>query len=58
LAGVNLAKSHGVPAMMDGMPNTTLKPIFHPNYLILKPAAKRDVWNALQNMQNILKSAE
>ena len=58
LAGVNLAKSHGVPAVMDGMPNATLIPIFHPNYLILKPAAKRDVWNALQNMQNILKSAE
>ena len=58
LAGVNLAKSHGVPAVMDGMPNTTLVPIFHPNYLILKPAAKRDVWNALQNMQNILKSHE
>ena len=32
-------------------------PIFHPNYLILKPAAKRDVWTALQNVQNILKNA-
>ena len=35
----------------------TLVPIFHPNYLILKPAAKRDVWTALQNVQNILKNA-
>ena len=34
-----------------------IMPIFHPNYLILKPAAKRDVWTALQNVQNILKNA-
>ena len=58
LAGINLAKSHGEPVPMPGMPDATLIPIFHPNYLILKPAAKRDVWNALQNMQNILKSHE
>lgn len=56
LAGVNLAKSHGVPVEMPG--GATLVPIFHPNYLILKPAAKRDVWDALQNVRNILKSAE
>lgn len=30
-------------------------PIYHPNYLILKPSAKRDVWNALQNVQKFLK---
>ena len=56
MAGVNLAKSHGVPVSVSG--GITLVPIFHPNYLILKPAAKRDVWTALQNVQNILKSAE
>ncbi|MBR5153646.1 MAG: uracil-DNA glycosylase [Alphaproteobacteria bacterium] len=56
MAGVNLAKSHGVPVSVSG--GVTLVPIFHPNYLILKPAAKRDVWTALQNVQNILKSAE
>ena len=33
-------------------------PIFHPNYLMLKPAAKKDAWVALQKVQNILKSAE
>ena len=35
----------------------TIIPIFHPNYLILKPSAKRDVWNALQNVQKMLKNA-
>ena len=54
-ANINLAKSHGVPTVLES--GITLVPIFHPNYLILKPAAKRDVWNALQNMQNILKNA-
>ncbi len=56
LAGVNLAKSHGTPVILEN--GATCVPIYHPNYLILKPAAKRDVWNALQNVQNILKSAE
>ncbi|MBP3397547.1 MAG: uracil-DNA glycosylase [Alphaproteobacteria bacterium] len=56
MAGVNLAKSHGVPVTMES--GAILVPIYHPNYLILKPTAKRDVWNALQNVQNILKSAE
>ena len=55
-ANVNLAKSHGVATVLDN--GITLVPIFHPNYLLLKPAAKRDVWTALQNVQNILKSAE
>lgn len=56
MVNVNLAKSHGTPVVMEN--GITCVPIFHPNYLILKPAAKRDVWNALQNMQNILKTAE
>ena len=54
-ANVNLAKSHGAPVVLEN--GITVIPIFHPNYLILKPAAKRDVWTALQNMQNILKNA-
>ena len=32
-------------------------PLYHPNYLILKPSAKRDVWNALQNIEKLLKNA-
>ena len=54
-AQVNLAKSHGVPVDMES--GAVFVPIFHPNYLMLKPAAKRDVWTALQNVQNILKNA-
>ncbi len=56
MINANLAKSHGVATVMEN--GAICVPIFHPNYLILKPAAKRDVWNALQNVQNILKTAE
>lgn len=56
IAGINLAKAHGTPTTQEN--GVVIMPIFHPNYLILKPAAKRDVWNALQNVQNILKNAE
>jgi DNA polymerase len=56
IANVNLTKSHGIAIELEN--GATCVPIFHPNYLILKPAAKRDVWNALQNVQNILKTAE
>ena len=55
IANINLGRGHGVPVTMDD--GKIIMPIFHPNYLILKPAAKRDVWNALQNVQNLLKSA-
>ncbi|MBQ2017755.1 MAG: uracil-DNA glycosylase [Alphaproteobacteria bacterium] len=56
MAGINLVKSHGLPVIMEN--GATLIPIYHPNFLILKPAAKREVWEALQKVQNILKSAE
>lgn len=54
IAGINLGRAHGVSKTLDN--GATVMPIYHPNYLILKPAAKRDVWNALQNVQNLLKS--
>ena len=56
MAGINLSKSHGTAVQHTS--GATIMPIFHPNYLILKPAAKRDVWTVLQNVENILKSAE
>lgn len=56
LAGINIAKSHGVPTTLEN--GAVLMPIYHPNFLILKPTAKRDVWTALQKVQNILKTAE
>lgn len=55
IAGINLGRAHGVPVQTES--GATVMPIYHPNYLILKPTAKRDVWNALQNVQNLLKSA-
>lgn len=54
IAGINLGRAHGVPVQAES--GATIMPIYHPNYLILKPAAKRDVWNALQNVQNLLKN--
>ena len=56
MANVNLAKQHG--EIIDLENGIKMVPIFHPNYLMLKPAAKKDAWVALQKVQNILKSAE
>jgi len=51
---VQLPKSHGTP--VDTPYGAKLVPIYHPNYLALKPSAKREVWNVLQNLQNLLKT--
>ena len=56
IADINLARTHGVVA--DTQFGVKCMPIFHPNYLLLKPTAKRDAWNALQQIQNLLKSAD
>ena len=55
IANVSLPRGHGIPVEVAS--GATLMPIFHPNYLILKPAAKREAWIALQLVQNLLKSA-
>lgn len=55
IAGINLARAHGVVA--TGPNDTPVMPIFHPNYLLLKPATKRDAWDALQQVRNLLKTA-
>ena len=52
---VRLPGDHGTP--VDTPYGAKLVPIYHPNYLALKPSVKRDVWNALQNIQNLLKRA-
>lgn len=54
IGGINLRRSHGVMSEMAG--DIKIVPIFHPNYILLKPDTKRDVWNALQVMQNLLKN--
>lgn len=52
-AGARIPTDHGKPIARDGY---TIVPIYHPNYLILKPAAKRDAWAALQTVQKLLKN--
>ena len=52
---INLTSMHGNEIETES--GYTVIPVYHPNYLILKPSAKRDVWNALQNVQKMLKNA-
>ncbi|MDE6478188.1 MAG: uracil-DNA glycosylase [Alphaproteobacteria bacterium] len=56
IAGARLPGAHGVAVPLDG--GCVAMPIYHPNFLLLKPAAKRDVWTALQQVQNLLKTVE
>lgn len=53
IAQANLTSKHGTEIQNDS--GYTIIPIYHPNYLILKPSAKREVWDALQNAQKLLK---
>lgn len=54
IAKTNLTSVHGNEIQTDS--GYTIIPLYHPNYLILKPSAKRDVWTALQNVQKMLKT--
>ncbi len=51
---INLTSNHGAQIQSDK--GFTIIPMYHPNYLILKPSAKRDVWTVLQNVQKMLKN--
>jgi len=51
----NLTTNHGTEIHNDN--GYVIVPMYHPNYLILKPSAKRDVWVALQNVQKMLKNS-
>lgn len=55
IAKTNLTSEHG-NEIQSNM-GYTIVPLYHPNYLILKPSAKKDVWTALQNVQKMLKNA-
>jgi len=55
IAKINLNEAHGKEIHSEN--GCVIVPLYHPNYLILKPSAKRDVWNALQNIQKLLKNA-
>ena len=50
----NLNEVHGNEIVNDN--GCVIVPMYHPNYLLLKPSAKKDVWVALQNIQKLLKS--
>jgi len=51
---VDLIKNHG--EVVEYKDNIKVVPIFHPNYLMLKPGAKQPVWTVLQNVRNMLKN--
>jgi DNA polymerase len=54
IAKSNLNDSHGKEITDNN--GRIIIPMYHPNYLILKPSAKRDVWTALQNVEKLLKN--
>lgn len=54
IAGVDLMKNHGTKVVLPN--DVCVFPIYHPNYLILKPTAKSDVWTVLQNVEKLLKN--
>ncbi|MCL2017956.1 MAG: uracil-DNA glycosylase [Alphaproteobacteria bacterium] len=55
IAGAALPKQHG-ETIKCKIQNADVKaiPIFHPNYILLKPDAKKPVWEALQKLLQIL----
>ncbi len=54
IAKTNLTDMHGDEIISEN--GQKIIPMYHPNYLILKPSAKKDVWTALQNIQKLLKN--
>jgi DNA polymerase len=54
IANARLPKDHG--KQFETADRTPVIPIYHPNYLMLKPDAKKDAWEALQKLQNLLKN--
>lgn len=55
MVGADLMRDCGGEFTMSG--GIKVFPIYHPNYLILKPDGKQIVWATLQNVQKLLKSA-
>jgi DNA polymerase len=50
IANAKLPKQHGE------LFEDKIMPIYHPNFLLLKPDSKREVWEALQNLRKLLKN--
>ena len=55
IAKTALKDTHGNEIKKDN--GCIIIPMFHPNYLMLKPSAKKEVWDALQHVQKLLKNA-
>ncbi|MCL2757813.1 MAG: uracil-DNA glycosylase [Alphaproteobacteria bacterium] len=55
IANAKLPAQHGEIFQLS---ECSVIPIFHPNYLLLKPDAKKPVWDILQKMQNLLQTCE
>ena len=54
LGQVQLSHDHG--KVIDLANGVKLIAMYHPNYILLKPSAKRDAWNVLQEAQKLLKT--
>ena len=54
IAKTNLTNMHGIEITSDK--GYKIIPMYHPNYLLLKPSAKKEVWDALQNIEKLLKN--
>ena len=52
IAGVDLMRCHGAETTLPN--GIRVFSIYHPNYLILKTAAKQDVWTVLQGLKNLI----
>lgn len=50
IAGVDLMRNHGAETTLPN--GIRVFSIYHPNYLILKTAAKQDVWSVLQKLKS------
>ncbi|MDR0741342.1 MAG: uracil-DNA glycosylase [Rickettsiales bacterium] len=55
IAKAKLPKDHG--GQFESENGIPVFPIYHPNYLMLKPDAKKDAWVALQKLQKFLKNS-
>lgn len=54
IGNIQITQDHG--KVIDLANGVKLIAMYHPNYILLKPSVKRDVWAALQNVQKLLKT--
>jgi len=54
IGNIQFTQDHG--KVIDLANGVKLIAMYHPNYILLKPSVKRDVWAALQNVQKLLKT--